>query len=602
MKLTGGEIILKQIVKEGVPYILGIPGHGALALFDAIRKEDKAGNIKYIQVKHEQTAAAIADGYFRIAGKPLATFASIGPGTLNFSIGLGNAYVDSTAFLALCGDTHTHMRGVGVLQEVDRYQDSNIIRALEPLAKRSWRAESVKTLPRMIRRAFDVMTSGRPGPCVITLPMDVQAQSCDAPLAEKSKDPSETLPRASASQVDKAIELMKTAKRPVIIAGGGALYSQAGELVTKLAEKWGAAIITTLAAKGTVAETHPQYCFHTGSKGTVPGLEVTRKADVILALGCRFADETSCSYRKGAGFNFPDTKLIHVDIDASEIGKNYLADVGIVGDVKETINAILAKKPTFTVCEKYLKELVVLREAWLKSLKDKRLEKVKDGRLSISQLIGIMNETLSEDTIISTSSGNTQAQLFQEYCYKKPYCNLTTGGFSTMGWAFPAAIGAKLAAPKRPVVALMGDGDFQMTMQELSTVAQENIPVVIILADNSGWFAIKDLQIDVFGDAFAFGNDFERDGKPYSPNFAAIAEAFGIKSYRVNDEKSVKEALAEAVEQSLKNKKPALLHIDVSRVHPYSGGKACGWWDVPIPTYMAEKRKVYEESITEEQV
>ena len=164
MKLTGGEIIIKQLVNEGVPYIIGIPGHGVLGLFDAIRKEDRAGKIKYIQVKHEQAAAAIADGYFRVKGEPLAIFASIGPGTLNTSIGLGTAYVDSTAFLTLCGDTHVHMRGTGVLQEIERYQDSNIVRSLEPLAKRTWRAESVKQLPGIVRRAFSRMMTGRCGP------------------------------------------------------------------------------------------------------------------------------------------------------------------------------------------------------------------------------------------------------------------------------------------------------------------------------------------------------------------------------------------------------------------------------------------------------
>ena len=174
MKLTGGEIVVKKLAAEGVPYILGIPGHGVLGLFDAIRKEEAAGNIKYIQVKHEQAATAIADGYFRVKKKPLAVFASIGPGTLNLGIGLGTAYADSTSFLALCGDTHVHMSGVGVLQELERYKDSNILRSLEPLSKRVWRAESARQLSRIVSNAFREMTGGRKGPCVIALPMDVQ--------------------------------------------------------------------------------------------------------------------------------------------------------------------------------------------------------------------------------------------------------------------------------------------------------------------------------------------------------------------------------------------------------------------------------------------
>ncbi|MCL2508016.1 MAG: thiamine pyrophosphate-binding protein [Oscillospiraceae bacterium] len=601
MKLTGGEIVLKQLISEGVPYIIGIPGHGVLGLFDAIRKEEAAGNIKYIQVKHEQAAAAIADGYYRVRGEPLAVFASIGPGTLNVSIGLGTSYADSTAFLALFGDTHVRMKGVGVLQELERYQDSNIIRSLEPLAKRAWRAESAKQLPRIVRRAFRQMTEGRPGPCAVTLPMDVQAEFCESGLADVSVDnasgeKARSIPCADKASIEKAVALMKTAKRPVILAGGGAFYSKAGELITELAEKWGAAIITTLAAKGTVSEAHPQYCFHTGSKGTPVGLGISRNADVVLALGTRFADETTCSYRKGIAFNFPDTKLIHIDIDRSEIGKNYAADVGIAADVKDSITQLLSADTDFEINTAYLREIKALCEKWFDDLKEIRSRRTDS--ITISQLVGLLNEALPEDTIIATSSGNTQAQLFQEYRYKKPYCNLTTGGFSTMGWAVPAAIGAKLAAPDRPVLAFLGDGDFMMTMQELSTIAQYDIPVVILMADNSGWMAIKDLQTDALGTDAVFGNDFTRAGERYSPDFAAIAESFGVRAYKEDTPDGIKKALCEAISSN----KPAFICVDVCREHPDSGGKAFGWWDVPIPAYMEEKRKVYEAQILEESV
>ncbi|HOL17146.1 MAG TPA: thiamine pyrophosphate-binding protein, partial [Bacillota bacterium] len=204
MRLTGGEIIVKQLVLEKVPYILGIPGHGVIGLFDAVRKAEAAGQIKYIQVKHEQAAAAMADGYFRISGKPLAVFSSIGPGTLNLSIGLATAYVDSTAFLALCGDTHTHMKGTGVLQEVERYQDSNIIRSLEPLAKRCWRAESVEQLPRIIRRSFNLMTTGRRGPCVIFLPMDVQSAAAGVELMPPAMNRTDSRPCPQPESIEKA--------------------------------------------------------------------------------------------------------------------------------------------------------------------------------------------------------------------------------------------------------------------------------------------------------------------------------------------------------------------------------------------------------------
>lgn len=596
MKLTGGEIIVKQLVEEGVPYILGIPGHGVLGLFDAIRKEEAEGKIKYIQVKHEQTATAIADGYFRVSGKPLAAFASIGPGTLNTSIGLGTAYVDSTAFLQLCGDTHVHMKGVGVLQEIERYCDSNIIRSLEPLAKRSWRAESTVQLPRIIHRAFNQMTSGRSGPCVIALPMDVQANSVECNLMPVEAEKADSLPCADMEYIQKAICLMRTAKRPVILVGGGALRAKVAELITALAEKWGAAIVTTLAGKGAVSEEHEQYCFHTGSKGTPPGLKICREADVVLALGTRFADETTCSYRKGIAFNFPDTKLIHIDIDASEIGKNYGANVGIVADLKDSLKKLIDNYTDKAVRKEYLEEIKTLRAQWEQYKADYR--SIKSEKMTISQLIGLMNKTLPADTIIATSSGNTQAQLFQEYCFKEPYCNLTTGGFSTMGWAVPAAMGAKLAKPEAPVIALLGDGDFMMIIQELSTMAQYDIPVIIVLANNCGWMAIKDLQMDVLGEETVFGNDFMKGDDVYSPDFCSIAKAFKIDAYKADTKDEIESALYSAI----KANKPALISVDVSREYPYTGGKAFGWWDVPIPAYMQEKRAVYENAVKEETV
>jgi|AGTN01.3.fsa_nt_gi Thiamine pyrophosphate-requiring enzymes [acetolactate synthase, pyruvate dehydrogenase (cytochrome), glyoxylate carboligase, phosphonopyruvate decarboxylase] len=595
MKLTGGEIIVKELARRGTPYIIGIPGHGVLGLFDAIRKEEAAGNIKYLQVKHEQAATAIADGYYRVSGRPLAVFSSIGPGTLNTAIGLATAYVDSTAFIEFCGDVHTNMKGVGVLQEIDRYRDGNIIESLSPLAKRSWRAESVRQLPRIMKRAFGLSLGGRPGPAVIALPMDVQSAAIEVAEAEE-KDDKVALPSADSESIERAIKLMKTAKRPVILAGGGALRAKCAPDIEALAEKWGAAIATTLAGKGAVRENHPQYAFHTGSKGTPIGIKICREADVILAIGARFADETACSYRKGASFDFPDTKLIHIDIDAGEINKNYRADVGIVADLKDALKKLNESFGGFEINGAYLSEIARLRGEWKNYLI--KIRSAGAEKPTISQLVGILNETLPQNTIISTSSGNTQAQLFQEYEYPEPYCNLTTGGFSTMGWAVPAAIGAKLALPERPVVALLGDGDFMMIMQELSTIAQYDIPVVIIMADNMGWMAIKDLQADALGKDFTFGNDFMKGDKVYAPDFKKIAEGFGIKAYKPESLGEIRKAVSDAVALN----RPAFVSVDVSREYPHTGGKAFGWWDVPVPEYIEDKRKGFEKASAGETV
>lgn len=601
MKTTGGEMILQYLEKEGVPYIIGIPGHGCLGLFDAVKKQQDNKKIKYLQVKHEQAAVHMADGYYRISGKPLAVFTSIGPGALNTAIGMGTAYVDSSALLLLTGDTHVHMKGVGVLQEIERYQDSNFIRVLEPLSKRSWRVESVTQIPRIMRRAFSIMLNGRPGPVTISLPMDVQSHELDSIIPDHASDTYE-IPACDSASVERAVDLMKSAKRPVILAGGGALRARCAEAMQELAELWGAAVVTTLAGKSAFPENHILYGCHTGSKGTPVGIQLCQEADVILALGTRFADETTCSYKKGESFHFPDTKLIHVDIDPNELGKNYRCDVGIIGDIRNVLSQLTdsyaahVKNRKDYLDKEYTKHIQKLKVEWLSYLAEVRSTDL--DKITISQLIGELNHCLPGNTIISSSSGNTQAQLFQEYCFSEPYTNLTSGGFSTMGWAMPAAMGAKLARPDLPVVALMGDGDFMMVMQELSTLAQYNIPVIVIMANNCGWMAIKDLQVDMLGEERAFGNDWERDGEIYTPDFQSIAEAFGIYSQKI----SRKEQVAKAVEKALASGGPAFIEVEVFRDQPYSGGKSFGWWDVPIPAYLTERRAKYEEEMKDETI
>ena len=598
MKRTGGQIIMDYLSREGVPYALGIPGHGILGFFDALRESDAAGKIKYIQVKHEQSAVHMADGYFRVKGEPLAVFTSIGPGALNTAIGLGTAYVDSTAVLQFSGDTHVKMKGVGVLQEIERYQDSNFIRALEPVSKRVWRAESARQLPRILQRCFGQMRTGRVGPVVVALPMDVQAEAVEVPDLVPQRGNAAAPPAGDERAICEAIALLKKAERPVILLGGAALRAKQTALFVRLAETLGAAVVTTMAGKSAFPEDHPLYGFHTGSKGTPPGLHLTSTADVILALGTRFADETTCSYREGVAFSFPKTQLIHVDIDAGEIGKNYCCAVGIIGDLAQVSRQILAGYGTPRDWQNgaYAREIAKNVSVWRETIAKNR-EKTFDT-ITVSQLIGELEACLPEETIIATSSGNTQAQLFQEYAFCRGQSHLTTGGFSTMGWAFPASLGAKLASPERPVVCLLGDGDFMMTMQELATMAQYDIPVVIVLANNRCWMAIEDLQRGVLGEEHAFGNRFMREDTPYSPDFAQIAQSFGITSEKISARGSVEGAVSRA----LASGKPALIEVDVYDQYPESGGAAYGWWDVPIPAHMHARRAQYEREQAEETI
>lgn len=602
MVKTGGEIIVDYLVKAGVEYVIGIPGHGCLAFFDALRDRVEKGKIKYIQVKQEMSGVHLADGYFRATGKPQVVFTSIGAGALNTVIGLGTAYVDSTAVLVLTGDVHTHMRGTGVLQEFERQHDSDILNCFRPITKRCWRVENIYQLPKIMQRSFNHMLSGRKGPVLLSVPMDVQAQALDLELPDPTTRKSDSLVYGDGEYVKRAFELMKSAKRPVILAGGGALLSGTCSELQILAEKWGAAVITTMAGKSAFPEDHPLYGWHGGSKGTDVGNYLCRTADVILSLGCRFADETTSSYRKGVTFNFPETKLIQIDLDAGEIGKNYPCQVGIIGDVKAVVNQMLAQFSDSGWSadyenSAYYEDIQKNKEKWFMKLAEAR----KEGgeKLTISQFIHELNHVFPGEGVIVTSSGHTQAQVLQEYCFRVPGTYITTGGLSTMGFALPAALGVKLARPDLPVLALMGDGDFMMTMQEMSTAAQYNINTITVVVNNCGWMAIRDLQIDAYGKNHVFGNDFRTiDGKNYSPDYAAIARNFGLYSQKIDKRDQIKAAIMSAVN----SKNPSFIEVIVDNRYPYSGGAATGWWDVPVPYYIEEKYSNYMREAKEEDI
>ncbi len=597
---TGGEIVVDYLIKEHVPYVFGIPGHGNLPLTDAFKL--RSNEIKIIQMKQEMSGVHMAEGFYRVTGQPCAVFTSIGPGAVNTAIGLASAYVDSMPVLVITGDTHVHMRGVGVLQEVERKYDSDLNKIFEPIVKRSWNVSKVEQLPKILQRAFNQMSTGRRGPVHINLPMDVQANSCDIELPDPEKRKSKARIRGDIKQIEEAVLLLKSARRPVILLGGGIMTSEAFEEVIEIAELLGAAVITTMMGKSAFPEDHPLFAWHTGSKGTTCGLKLSSSADVLLAIGCRFADETSSSYRHGVSFSIPPCKLIQIDIDPHEIGKNYPTDVGIIGDAKAVLLDLIKdlKKQgiskNFNETE-YFKEIQKLKKEWVAFVKNfKDDSKVP---VMISTVLQELRDFLDKDAYIITSSGNVQAQMLQEIAFYEPKTCITAGGFSTMGYTLPAAIGAKLGAPNKQVVGLVGDGDFLMTIQELATAVQYDIPIVIVLCNNSGWIAIKDLQMAAFGDDRAYATDFiKNNGTLYTPNFQEIARGFGCYAERISKVEEIKPALKNAFE----SKKPAVVEILTNREYPYTGSPAHGWWDVPIPTYLPEKRKKYEKEIKEEKL
>jgi acetolactate synthase-1/2/3 large subunit len=601
---TGGEIISKYLIKEGMKHVIGIPGHGNLPLVDAFFKDkDK---IQLIQPKQEMSAVHMAIGYYRITNQPLCVFTSIGPGAINTAIGLADAFVDSMPVLVITGDTHVHMRGKGVLQEIERKRDSDMPRILEPIVKRNWQVSSVGQLPTIMQRAFNQMLTGRRGPVVIDLPMDVQSNSIEVEIPEPYYRRSVGRMRGDPDLINKAVQLIKNSNRPVLLLGGGVVISEAYEEAKELAEKIGAAVVVTMMGKDSFPNDHPLFAWSTGSKGTTIGLKMTSKADILLAVGCRFADETASSYKDGVSFSIPPCKLIQIDIDPHEIGKNYPVSIGIVGDAKACLNQIIDKlidhKKDYENTN-YFREIQEEKKKWFKLLDDYR-DDTKEP-VMISTVLKEVRKSFERDAVFVSSSGNVQAQMLQELEFYEPKTCLTAGGFSTMGYSVPAAIGAKLGSidigkSDRQVVALVGDGDFMMTISELSMAVQLGLDnIFFIVLNNYGWIAIKDLQQTAFGENRGYGTAFEdKDGNPYTPDFAKIGESFGCYSEKI----SRKEEIIPALERAAKSNKPAVIEILVNREYPYTGTPAFGFWDVSIPVYLKEKRKKYEEEIKGEKL
>ncbi|MEX1296590.1 MAG: thiamine pyrophosphate-binding protein [Candidatus Limnocylindrales bacterium] len=587
---TGGQVIADHLVANDVEYVAGIPGHGCLPMVDAFVGLKKP---RFLQVRHEQSAAHLADAYFRIARRPMAVMTSIGPGAVNTAVGIATAYVDSSSMLVFTGDVHTYMFGRGVLQEVDRKAWADLTNLFEPVTKRLWQVTRVDQLARIMPQAYALAAGGRPGPVLISVPMDVQADAADVAEAKAVELPEPPAPAASAvSQIRAALA---DAERPVLLAGGGVVQSGASARFRQVAEHLGLPVVATYQAKGVLPEDHPLYGRYPGSKGTDTGNALCREADVILAVGCRFADEAASSYVPGVTFSIPPTKLYQIDIDEYEIGKNYPVELGVVADANAFIEALwreIATEPADTdrraLWEGKVADLVV---PWNKKLDPGRTD--RSTPLRISAVLDIVHDTVPQDTIVLTGAGHSQAQFLQEYTVNDPSQVISPNGFSTMGFTVPGAIGAKLAAPDRPVLGFAGDGDFLMTVQELAMAAQYDIDVVYVVVDNAGWQSIRDLQMDAYGEDRGFAAEFrDSAGASISPDLVTVARGFGVQAEQATDER----ALTGAIGRALASGGPTVIVVPVRREFPESAGPVSGWWDVPVPA-SSKRRKSYEREV-----
>jgi acetolactate synthase-1/2/3 large subunit len=601
MQLTAGQMIGKALKAYGVPYVAGLPGHGNWSMIDAFN--DPVSKLPFIQVMHEQSAVHIADAHYRATGQPIAACTSIGPGATNTIIGLATAHSDSTALLLITGSAATHMRGHGVMQELDRFASPDFPHIAAPVTKRTFDIIRADQLPFALHRAWNAMLTGRPGPVHMELPLDVQVETTDIDVAELSRRLPMGRVRADAQAIAAAISLLLSAKRPCIVVGGGAISAEATPELTQLVAKLGLPVVFTWNGKGAIAEDNPMCAGTAGWPGSLPGNRIAANADVLMSLGCRFTDWSASSYRKGVTFSIPDAKLIQVDIDPREIGKNYPVEVGIAADCKLVLADILAgiseeqARKARAARTGYLDQMEGLKQEW-----EKRLERRRGYNGIPTTMLRTLRElrkVLPRHGIVTVGSGHPQSTTKQAFPVYEPRTHITSGSFSSMGFALPAAIGAKLAKPDVPVVCIIGDGDFMMCVQELAVCAMHNLAVVFLVLNNSGYISIRDGQNYLLGRQIGSEFNHAGDGRPYSVDFVALAKSFG---FEVAAKVQAAEEIGSTIQRALEAKAPALVEVPITRDVSLAAAEVVGWWDFPVlPTASDAVKADYKAGYAAEQ-
>jgi acetolactate synthase-1/2/3 large subunit len=599
-RLSGAQILVEYLVREGVPFAAGIPGHGSWTVVDALL--DRRDEIRTIQVMHEQSAVHLGDGYYRVTGRPMMAFTSIGPGQTNTVIGMATAMSDSTAVLLMTGSAHTYMRGHGLFQEMERRQQAENPRIFEPITKQWFQPSRVDEIPWVLHRAWNLMTTGRPGPVLLDFPMDVQAESAEVRVPVPDEREARGRVRPPADFVERAAAALRGARRPVIVAGGGVILADASAELTRLAERLGAPVVTTWNGKGAIDETHELAGLTIGDTASSCGNELAATGDVVLAVGMRFTDWSASSYRAGVTFSIPPSRLIQLDIDPREIGKNYPVDVPLLGDAKAGLEDLLEAlggpsgggRPADWHDGPYFEEIQRRKAAWFEQVEEKSGSDAVP--MTMARAVREIQRATRDDAIVVTGAGLPQGMVKQRWVTRYPRTHITSGGFSTMGFELPAAIGCQLAMPDRQVLAIAGDGSFLQTMQELAAARMADAPVCTVVLDNSGWISIKGGQDHFMGRTAA--TDFLLpDGDLYRMDFAGIARSFGLHAASVERPDEVCAAVADA----LASGGPSLVHVRVDRDLAVAGPDKTGWWDAPVPEYHEDQRREYLAGLAEEQ-
>jgi acetolactate synthase-1/2/3 large subunit len=577
-RMKGGELIADYLVQEEVPYVFGICGHGNVGILDALY--DRRDKIQLVSPRHEQCAGHMADAYFRVKHKPVVTLTSTGPGSANMVMSLATALSDSSAFMAITSNVPTSQHNRGPFQELYKHNQADFAQVLRPVVKRAFQPTRVDMLPLALRQAMDTMVTGRPGPVNLDVPYNVYQEEADVELPPRSHIHRAHRPGASGEDVQAALELLQQARKAVIFIGHGTTLSEAGAEVTELAERLGIPVITSPNGMGAIRGDHPLALGFIGRNGAYPANEAGRRCDLVLTLGTRFDDRSASSWHAGYSWNFPSTKLVHVDIDPQELGRNYAPTLGVIADVKVFTRQLLTALDAAPIPAKQFAPWLDQVEGWQREWEAFVRPHFSDSTnpLRPEFVVGTLQKILPDDVILALDSGVHHNWFMQFWQAKRPQSMLNSWGYSSMGFGVCGVMGAQLAAPDRPCVAVVGDGGFTMAPYVLCTAVELNLPVVWIVWNNFAWGAIRDLQYGLFdgreiGTAFYKGQTGER----YNPDFAAWARAAGADGYTVTRPQD----LAATVELALKNKRPCVIdvHVDAD-VRPPSTGT---WQLPPIP-------------------
>ena len=559
------DLIVNYLERRDVKYVFGLCGHTVIGMLDALSRSEK---VHYVNTRHEAIASTAADGYARVTHKASVAMCHLGPALTNVLTGVANASLDSIPMVVIAGDVPSYYFGRHPHQEVQMHEDGDQYSMLKPVCKRCWRVDDVEALPQILDRAFRLAESGRPGPVLVDIPMDMFSREMDEELWERTyHDAHVTAKPALDPNAVKAIaKKLVEAERPVLHAGGGILLAQASEELAALAEFLDIPVSRTLAGQGCISDAHPLMIGQTGFWGLEFTHSFTVNADVILGLGTRFGEADSSSWYQGVTFDPQVTTFLQVDIDPAEIGRNYPVEIGAVGDLKIGLAQILEEVKKICPEGKKNPELRA-KIAQAKADFKKSNEAISnDSRFPMTpqRILKEVKEAIPEDTIIFTDVGWNKNGVAQEFDITIPGTIHHSSGLATMGFGAAAVMGGKLAAPDRLCITLTGDGGFGINPTVMATAVEQGIAVTWVVMNNSAFGTIAGLENANYNTKF--GTVFHTpDGESYSPNWAEVAKAYGVDSIHCNSAEDFKPAMEKAIEAN-KAGKPFLVEAPMENI------------------------------------